>query len=302
MAEVPTPEVSTAEVSAAEVSTPGARSLVLRDDVPAPDAFDGNVAPGATVLVALSVDPGDAEPVGVCVVGGAPPVLTLDHLWVRPDVRGQGLGRMIAELASVRCSTLGANVLAADVPSDLPAAVALARGTRVLGTYLTRPASAGADLPDGFGWRPMTAQEFLPWRERQVQAYAEDNLPRSGGNLARALERSRADFAKALPDGLATRDTSLVVLTVDGEQVGHLWLGHRRPGAETFGFDLEIAPGRRRQGWGRAAIALAARLAGEAGDTRLGLHVFGDNAGATTLYESEGFEVRSTKHDLLARS
>ena len=147
----------------------------------------------------------------------------------------------------------------------------------------------------------MTPAEFVPWHERQVLAYAEENLARTGGDLARALARSRADFATALPDGLATADTSLVVLTVAGEPVGHLWLAHHRRGGETFGFELEILPARRREGWGRAAIALAGRLATEAGDSVLGLHVFGDNAGARLLYESTGFRVRSTKHDLLSR-
>ena len=277
------------------------RQLVLRDDLPVPAAFRDDVPGGATVLVAVSLDPADAEPVGVAVVGGAPPVLRLRHLWVRPDVRRQGLGRMVVELVAARSSAAGATVLAVDVPHDDAAAVALTRGTVVLGTYMTRPVTAPADLPPGLGWRPMAEQEFAPWLGRQVEAYAQDNLARSGGDLERARERSRADFARALPDGLATADTSLVVLTVAGEQVGHLWLAHRRPGAETFGYDLEIVPGRRREGWGRAAIGLAGRLAREAGDVVLGLHVFGQNDGARTLYEREGFAVQTTTHDLLAR-
>jgi GNAT superfamily N-acetyltransferase len=254
------------------------------------------------VLVACRVEPDDAEPVGAAVLGGSVPVLALEHLWVRPDLRGQGFGRAIEELVRTYSAGRGATVLAADVPSDVPALVALARGSRVLGQYLTRPVDADAPLPAGFGWRPMTDEEFAPWRERQVQAYADDNLARSGGDRDRALERSRADFARALPDGLDTTGTTLVVLTVEGDQVGHLWLRHHRPGRETFGYDLEVVPTRRREGWGRAAIALAARLAAEAGDTVLGLHVFGDNDGARALYASAGFEVRSTKHDLLARA
>jgi ribosomal protein S18 acetylase RimI-like enzyme len=208
---------------------------------------------------------------------------------------------MLEELVRARSATQGATVLAAQVPSDNPAMIALARGTLVLGEHMTRAVDARAELPDGFGWRPMAAEELGPWRERQLQAYAEENLARSGGDLAHALERSRADFARLLPDGLETPDTSLVVLTVEGEPLGHLWLQHRRPGAETFGFDLEIVPERRREGWGRAAVVLAGRLAAEAGDTVLGLHVFGENAAAQALYASAGFRVQSTTYDLLAR-
>lgn len=280
-------------------SPPG---LVLRDDLPAPDGFDAPVPDGATLLVAVPDGLADAQPSGLAVVSGDVPVLTLDHLRVPASSRGRGLGRAVEGLVRVWAVARGATVLTVDVPHDLPAVRALARGSRVLGASMTRPAVADPALPEGFGWRAMTPVEFGPWHERQVQAYAEENLARTGGDLDRALARSRTDFATALPDGLATADTSLVVLTAAGEPVGHLWLAHHRPGGQTFGFELEILPSRRRQGWGRAAIALAGKLASEGGDTVLGLHVFGDNAAARLLYESSGFTVRSTKHDLLSRA
>ena len=283
-------------------STPEVRSLVLRDDLPAPVGLDRLVPAGATLLVAQPVQPANADPVGVAVVRGALPALTLDHLWVRPDLRGQGVGRVLEELVRIHSSRQGATVLAVQVPHGDAVMTALARGSRVLGEYRSRPVDAGAELPHGFGWRAMAAEEFGSWQECQVQAYADENLASSGGDATLALERSRADFARSLPDGLDTADTSIVVLLADGEPVGHLWLRHHRPGAETFGFDLEVLPARRREGWGRAAIALASRLAAEAGDRRLGLHVFGENDGARALYASMGFEVQSTKHDLLARS
>lgn len=287
-------------------STPEVRSLVLRDDLPAPDGFDATVPAGGTLLVAVPVGHAGAPPLGVALLSGTIPVLTLDHLWVPASSRGQGLGRTIVELVRAYAVGRGATVLAVDVPRVAAVGRALAQGSRVLGAYLTRPVDGPVDgapaPPEGFGWRAMTQAELGPWHERQVHAYAEKSLTRTGGDREQALARSRADFAAALPDGLATADTSLVVLTAGGEPVGHLWLAHRRPGAETFGFDLEILPARRREGWGRAAIALAGRLATGAGDSVLGLHVFGDNAGATLLYESAGFRVRSTRHDLLARA
>ena len=81
----------------------------------------------------------------------------------------------------------------------------------------------------------MTPAELGPWRERQVVAYAEDNLERSGGDLALARERAERDFTRLLPAGLDTPDTSLVLL-VEGGGAGRAPLGRgttASPGSPT---------------------------------------------------------------------
>jgi ribosomal protein S18 acetylase RimI-like enzyme len=235
------------------------------------------------------------------VLAGKPPLLRLAHVWVRPDVRRQGLGRAVMELVRARASSSGVTVLAVDVPAGDAAMVALTAGTKVLGERLSKRVVAGGDLPDGFGWRPLAPDELTPWQDAQVQAYAEDNLPRSGGDLVRALERARSDFSRLLPQGLATPDTSLVVLTSGGEQVGHLWLAHHREPGLSYVFDVEVAEQHRGRGFGRAAMVVAEVLARDAGDETIGLHVFGGNATARRLYRTHGYAVVSADHDLLAR-
>ena len=71
--------------------------------------------------------------------------------------------------------------------------------------------------------RPMTPEEFVPWREVFVREWGEDlaqadALPLSEA-IARATERTDAD----LPAGPNTKDHHLFVL-LDGEvRVGTLW-------------------------------------------------------------------------------
>nr|WP_232531219.1 GNAT family N-acetyltransferase [Microlunatus antarcticus] len=146
----------------------------------------------------------------------------------------------------------------------------------------------------------MTPAELGPWREQQVVAYAEDNRERSGGDLVLARERAERDFARLLPAGLATPDTSLVLLVEGEAPVGHLWVRHRRGPGLSYVYDVEVAEAHRGRGLGRAAMVVAEVLARRAGDDRLGLHVFGGNDVARRLYRSQGFSVTSTEHDLLA--
>jgi ribosomal protein S18 acetylase RimI-like enzyme len=296
-------------------STPDPSSLVLRDDLAAPPGSDVPAVDGATLLVALlpstqdAAAPDAAGPVAAALVAGEPPVLRLHHLWVRPDLRRRGLGRAVLAAVRSRVAEQGATVLSASVRRDDPAMTALAAGTRVLGELLRHDLAATAPdtatEPDLVGTRSLTDDEFGPWREAQVQAYAEDNLQRSGGDLERALARSRAEFAESLPDGLGTADTSIVVLTADvraggSERVGHLWVAHHVEPATSFVYDVEVAPEHRGRGFGRAAMVVADRLARAAGDERVGLHVFGGNTTARRLYLSYGYVLVSTTHDLLS--
>ena len=263
-------------------STPEPRSLVLRDE-----------------RAALDEELPDERAVAAAVLSGTPPVLRLDRLWVRDDRRRQGLGWLLLRLLRTWVVEHGATVLSVEVPAGNPAMTALSAGSLVLGEHLAKPVGPEAAVR-GIGYRPMTLDELGPWQQLQVQAYAQDNLARSGGDLDRALERSRADFARLLPDGLGTANTSLVVLTSGEERIGHLWLAHHVEPGLSFVFDVEVGEQHRGRGFGRAAMVVADSLAREAGDDRIGLHVFGANTTARNLYRTHGYAVQSTTYDLLA--
>ena len=281
-------------------STPDPASLVLRDDLAAPPGAEVPAVDGATLLVALPSGREDGGPVGAALVAGELPVLRLHHLWVRPDLRRRGYGHAVLAAVRARVRGQGATVLSAQVRHDDAASTALAAGTRVLGELLRHEIPPTLPDPGAVTARPLTDDELGPWQEAQVQAYAQDNLQRSGGDLGRALARSRAEFAEVLPDGLRTPDTSIVVLTAGKEPVGHLWVAHHVEAGTSFVYDVEVAPEHRGRGFGRAAMVAADRLARAAGDERVALHVFGGNVTARRLYLSHGYTVRSTTHDLLS--
>jgi ribosomal protein S18 acetylase RimI-like enzyme len=221
------------------------------------------------------------------VLAGDPPVLRVEGLRPRDELRR-------------RATAAGATVLELEVPVGDAARAAVADGTRLLGERMTKDLPAEPQVPAGFTWRSLREDELEPWRERQVRLYAEDGLEGFGGDAELALADARADFARLLPDGLATPDTSLVVLAAGDERVGHLWVRHHRSPGLSYVYDVEVDEAHRGRGHGRAAMLVAERLARDAGDDVLGLHVFGFNTVARSLYRSLGYVLRSSTYDLLA--
>ena len=92
-------------------------------------------------------------------------------------------------------------------------------------------------------------------------------------------------------------DKTWIQLIVDetGVEVGTLWVG---PNSERAGvafvYDIEIVQERRGLGFGRAAMTAVESLVKEAGETEIGLNVFGFNEPARRLYDSLGYRVVAT--------
>ena len=141
----------------------------------------------------------------------------------------------------------------------------------------------------------MRAEVFAAYLDSSVAGYARDNIDAGRWPIEGAMERSRADFDSLLPDGLATPDNYLFEIQdgAGGTTVGYLWFAvivkHGLRGA--YVYDLEVHPDHRRQGHAKRAFqALEARVAA-LGLTSIGLHVFGHNPGAQSLYSQLGYTV-----------
>jgi ribosomal protein S18 acetylase RimI-like enzyme len=141
----------------------------------------------------------------------------------------------------------------------------------------------------------MTQPEYDAFLARTIPEYAADNVRAGYWAEAEALERSRNEFARLLPQGLQTPEHYLYTVHADEVPVGMVWLKANldRPTKSGFIFELYINESQRGQGFGKQAMLLIEEQARELGLQSLGLHVFAVNAVARKLYETVGYETSS---------
>lgn len=141
----------------------------------------------------------------------------------------------------------------------------------------------------------MDEAEYEAWATRKVGEYAADHAKSDGTTVEDALERARQEFATLLPAGLRSPNMHLLrACDADsGEPVGLLWLAERGAAGrrQAFIYDIEVHPGLRGRGYGRALLTAAEDEARRLGLARISLHVFGHNTAAIRLYETSGFAV-----------
>jgi ribosomal protein S18 acetylase RimI-like enzyme len=139
----------------------------------------------------------------------------------------------------------------------------------------------------------MRAQSYPAYLEAAIHSYAQDNVAARRWEEVGAMERSRADFAALLPQGLATPGHSLyeIVANEGGPVIGHLWLAiERRAGSvSAFVYDLEVRPEHRRQGHAARALQALEPIASSAGASGIALNVFINNEAARALYRQLGY-------------
>ncbi|MEP7207418.1 MAG: GNAT family N-acetyltransferase [Casimicrobiaceae bacterium] len=142
---------------------------------------------------------------------------------------------------------------------------------------------------------PMRPQAFAAYREEAVAGYAEDNVVAGRWPGEGAVERSRTEFDRLLPQGLATPGNHLFEILADrnGAVVGAIWMAvEDRHGARGgYVYDVGIVAAHRRQGHATAAFRALESFAAGLGLSTLGLHVFGQNQAAQALYAHLGYQV-----------
>ncbi|HVN16039.1 MAG TPA: GNAT family N-acetyltransferase [Anaerolineales bacterium] len=142
----------------------------------------------------------------------------------------------------------------------------------------------------------MTEEEFQNFLARDIKEYAEENVKAGYWAETEAMEKSRQDHERLLPDGLATKDHYLFTIESDnGERVGMLWLrvDLASPVPSGFIFDLYVDEAFRRKGYAKQAMLELEKRARELGLKRLALHVFAHNTGAKALYNQLNYKIGS---------
>lgn len=143
---------------------------------------------------------------------------------------------------------------------------------------------------------PMPAAAFAAYREASIAGYAEENVASGRWPPASALEQSRQEFDRLLPQGVSTPRHHIFEIcrgSPDDTVVGCLWLAETLHGGQAQGYvyDVVIHPEHRRRGYAQAAFTALEPVALELGLRGIGLHVFAHNPGAQALYAKLGYLV-----------
>ncbi|HJR13656.1 MAG TPA: GNAT family N-acetyltransferase [Rhodanobacteraceae bacterium] len=142
---------------------------------------------------------------------------------------------------------------------------------------------------------PMRPEYFASFAEREIAAYAHENVAAFCWEDATAGERARAQFLKLLPQGLATPGQYLYEILDESsdDTIGDLWfeVSGTAEDRSAYLYDLRIHRPFRGQPHARAALRMLEARCRELGACSLGLHVFAHNTTTQTLYVSLGFAV-----------
>jgi ribosomal protein S18 acetylase RimI-like enzyme len=140
--------------------------------------------------------------------------------------------------------------------------------------------------------RPFTQTEFTAWLEHAVPEYAAGKVKAGAWPADAALEMSRQEHAKLLPQGTSTPGQHLyAIVDSAGQRVGTLWFARRAKGAlqVAYVFNVEVDPAHQRQGHAERAFAALNDEVRKLGLASIELQVFGHNTAARALYNKLGF-------------
>ena len=142
---------------------------------------------------------------------------------------------------------------------------------------------------------PIEQADFEIFLEQEIVEYAQDKV-KSGNWLAEeALEKSRAECMRLLPDGPQTKDQFVFAILDEQthQKLGVLWVQVKldEPRRSAFIYDFVIEPQFRGQGFGKQALQALDKKLGEMNVESVSLHVFAHNTTAIALYEKMGYSV-----------
>ncbi|WP_329122758.1 GNAT family N-acetyltransferase [Streptomyces sp. NBC_01353] len=218
----------------------------------------------------------------------------IDALSIDEKDRRRGRGTVAALAAEEVLRGWGCGEVQISVPADARAALRMADAlgyTERSRNMVKELPGEPPELPQGVTVRPMTEAEYGDWEATARDAFAQSWIDR-GVAQDQARAKAEASHRELLPQGLATPGTAINLALRDGEVVGQVWTAARElePGVSgSYVYDIEVAEGARGHGYGRALMLLAERVAIDAGERLLGLHVFTGNTPAIRLYESLGY-------------
>jgi ribosomal protein S18 acetylase RimI-like enzyme len=142
---------------------------------------------------------------------------------------------------------------------------------------------------------PMSEAAFVEFQRAAIEGYARQNVESGRWPAESALELSRAEHQRLLPDGPATKDAYLFEICESETRsaVGTLWLAVQSATGRRMGYvyNVEVAEEHRGKGHARRAFEALEPFCRTLGLASIDLHVFAFNTPARRLYEVLGYEV-----------
>jgi GNAT superfamily N-acetyltransferase len=224
----------------------------------------------------------------------------ISELFVRPAVRGQGIGRALLDALVAEWRLRGAHRLQIQVPDQAPAEVLLSRvGFEAwMRDFEQRPVPSPVrvELPPGVTLRPADdgdgeavtslLSEFGPPRTPPPERM--DAVLRTFDDHLRRVERGEARLIVAEQDGVAVGVCSLEWRAPFWTAETHAWLP-----------DLVVTQSARGRGIGTALLADAMGAAARRGAAQLSLESGRTRTAAHHMYRSRGFSETGQTYRLL---
>ncbi|MCO5141994.1 MAG: GNAT family N-acetyltransferase [Oligoflexia bacterium] len=143
--------------------------------------------------------------------------------------------------------------------------------------------------------RKISKDEYLAWKKSSVENYAKEKMNGEGYSEEDAKELAENSFKRLLPEEENTQNQYLysIIEIKTKAVVGTLWWGFQNLGKEKLPwvYDIVLNPEFRSKGYGKMTMLLLEEDVKKAGFQKIGLHVFGHNQVARSLYESLGYHV-----------
>lgn len=138
----------------------------------------------------------------------------------------------------------------------------------------------------------ITNSEYISWSKITKETYKVE-IMKNGYTEVEAQTKTDDDFKRLLPDGLSTLDHFIFSIKLNEVLIGTLWFAIRGAtnNRKAFIYDIFIDDKFRGQGYGKKTMELLEIEVQKMGLNHIGLHVFGHNHVARSLYQKMGYEI-----------
>ncbi len=139
----------------------------------------------------------------------------------------------------------------------------------------------------------MTEAIFSKYYQAAIASYAKENIDAGRWKEEGAIERSREDHNRLLPEGIKTKNNHLFEIKENnhGQIVGHIWIAidEQLNQKSAFIYDIEIYEAFRRKGFAKSVLRNVEDFVMKSDIYSIGLHVFNHNEAAIALYTELGY-------------